>query len=417
MKNSFNPYKHKARLLKEIASPIGAVDHMEGLKGKDESQDFFDAKIKSPFMLVSFLQKSLCKLYSHPVKRTLNVENDQLSDLLKEVESAFNGLSLDELTLITGTTALKCHYDADDDRLYMLHFDSSMLDATPNPTNPLKIDELEISYQHSGVSQTEVWSKDSVTTSIDGSRAKSEDNPYGFLPFTLFHNSRTNIDRENPIFNPPLWLLYNAQLELSAYKMWRQTLTKYQSAALLKIIGEYADDIDVGVSGIINITSEKGDADYISPNAPISDISEAVEACFTEIGLTFQLPSQAFTIKSYLSSGVAIEANRKSMHEFIQQRAKQFLPYERELFTKALKILAHHRGIPVPDDLQVNIEHKLPRSPIDSQQIQQWQFELLNHIITPADILMDRDQNLTRKDAEKIIKANKAANSLFEEGA
>lgn len=412
-----NPYQSQARQLKDAATQTGALKQIEALR--HVYPESFDEIIKCPYLLIQSLQRSLCMLYKGRVRRSIDSDSKETETLLREVEHEFDGVGVDELTFITGTSALKVHYDADDDKLYLLPLGSDYLDADSSPTNPLKLTSLEISYMHSNVEQKEVWTAKEMSRKIDGSKTKTATNPYGFLPFVLFHNRKPGIATKSPLFSEPPIALLNLQLALSALSTYRHQLAQYQTNSFLVISGKLdprvADKIDTSINGVLNLPDPTGTANYKNPQTPIEHITQVITAQIAEVSQMFGIDqTNGWNTRSSVRSGVQLMASKKGLYDFLAARSKQFITPETELFEKAIRILAHHRNIKLPD-FKVRIEHLLPTAPIENDELAELDFKLTHHLITPVDILIERNPRLSREEAEKIIEQNRQANTRLPE--
>ena len=404
-RNKYIPYSKKIITIYE--NDIEAINNFENQKPLNESQESWDSKQKTPIKFVNFTTDTLCRLYNEPVKRTLNekyAKNTKLNDLLERVIGAYIEIAndLDSYTFVGGMTAVKPFYHDGD--FNFIVYTAPMIDRTPNAINPFISDNISLIFKNDDVEKEEIWDKKKEYFYVDGSHKEDQPNPYGFIPITIFRNKNLL----HNWFTPPPMILLTIQDTLSMMFTHGNRLSHWQTHAQWAMYGDFqGDKINIAPNAVVHIPNPSGKLEAIAPSADIKSLIEWINTVMKFSSNIEGIPDSLYVSSGANKSGVAIMASNEVLKDFLRKRSKIFLKSEQEILLKAMKVIAHHEGINIPDDLRVVVSHTMPKSPMNAQELNQWQFELLNNIRTEADYLISKNPNMNKKDAEKIIKENK----------
>lgn len=377
---------------------------------KDEDAKVFDKKIKYVFKFVNFVTDNVSKLYDNQVTREIdekNKDNKNLLELLKIVDKSFKNIDkeVDWTTFLTGTTLVKPFYNSEIDKFKFIVFPSHMCDYTSFPTDPTERKEIKVEYFNNRVKQTEIWDYNTVKIYVDGSLSKTYENNYNFLPFSKFINKETSFD----YFDEPKSGLLNSQNLLTIKQINTDRTFKYQSASLLTLKSDTRefDELKIGPSSANHIGREDS-IEFIKPDADLLDLLEFIKREFSLISKMYNIPDSIFDINTN-ASGVSIIRSKARINDYLKERKEKFINYEKELFIKAIKMLAIDKNITIPEDFDINIKYKEEKEPLTDDKIKELEFLLNNNLITRIDLLIEKN-NITREEREEIYKKNKEIN-------
>jgi len=359
--------------------------------------------ITLPFL--KFVTNSISQLYSKPVLRSINSDNQDLLDILKEVTTSYDEIAeeVDKYTFAGGMTALKPHYDDEDRTFEYVLYTANMIDYTPRADDYSKLKELYLTFFYDNVRQEEVWSKEEYNYLNDGSNVVSEENIYGFIPFEIFRNKKI----PNSFYCPPSSNLLDIQDYISNQNTQLGNNFKFQSMDMIVVKGG-ADlkEMNFGAKAVNKVDTED-DIKFVSPNTDLEKlvnvINEQIFIFARMNGIPDSLISAATT-----TSGVSLIISQKALDDYLKNRATKFRKTEENLLLKGIKVLAYHRGINVPEDLKVSLNYTAANqmSKITEDEIKMWEFYLEKNILTRVDLMITMFPNMTRKEAEEKILEN-----------
>lgn len=363
--------------------------------------------------IIRLITDSISCLYNKKVIRTLNNDDESIKELFGEVEKSFDKKSVlvDKYTKLSGMLALKNHYDSELDKLEFVIYDSSMIHSyAPNALDYSKYEELIIDYYFDNVKQEEIWDRTTFSRKVDGSRLETLANDYNFIPITLFKDK----DLANSFYVAPATNLLDFQDFITNQLVQIGQNFKFQSMSMLVVKGGgELQSMNFGASAVNQVGSEDS-IDFINPT---TDLSLLVETLNSELQLFSRangIPDSLLTASS-TSSGVAITISQKILDEYVEQRAKQFIDFEKETLIKGLKVLGYHRNVEIPEDIDVNIKYLsiFKQNKLTSEDIAMNEFYLKNDIYTKVDIMLQVNPNMSREEAESKIKENSKFNKEF----
>ena len=249
------------------------------------------------------------------------------------------------------------------------------------------------------------WTPEIVQTLDAMGRVTSEEpNPYGILPFvpcwkeppTDFfwqRGARDLMSVQDGINNAITLLVYDIE---------------FQGFGLL--FGKRLNDVDSEISKS-NIIASPGqlwhsanaDADlkYISPNGPIEQILASVNFFIKQAAMLSGLPASVMSTEPSDQSGVARIVGNRELEELRADDIALFIEYERKLFEVNRVVWnVHNPGRKISDGavFQINFYDPKPTT-TGTEQAALWEKLLGMGVISPVDIIMERDPDLTREEA------------------
>ena len=398
-------------IIKAYKSDEEAFKLVEQSALQDELSSSFSSKSRVVFPLINFVTDTLSKTYTEKVTRELdekNKNNKELQKLLIEVNEAYNKISttLDKYTFLTGTTALKPHYNADLNKFKFIVFTSNMIEYTPHYNDKTEADEILISYYFNNILQQELWSNNYYSILVDDKEIENNINMYNEIPFVFFKNNNDNLE----FYDKPKKNLLEMQNMLSKKLINTDATFKKQGNSLLIAKGiSDIKEIKIGPNSLNSLPSDAS-LEYVNPNVDLNNMLNFLNEEFKLLSKLNGIPDSLFSVNAN-NSGVSIIASQKVIAEYVKNRQKIFRKKEEEAIEMGIKVLAFHKNISIPEDFEISVSYKRIIEPLNSDEIKQWEFYIGNNIYTPVDLLM-QIEDISREEAETKIKNNKDLNNL-----
>jgi len=355
---------------------------------------------------VRFITTAISQLYSKPVLRTINTDNNKILELFEEVCSAYDNISedIDKYTFAGGMSAVKAHFDDIDKELEFVIYTANMLDYTPRADDYTKMEELYLSFYNDEVQQEEVWSKEEYNYNVNGSNSKSEKNIYGFIPFEIFRNKII----PNSWFCPPSSNLLDIQNYISNQNTQLGNNFKYQSMDMIVVKGGgKLENMNFGAKAVNKVETED-DIKFISPSTDLKKLVSVVEDQIKIFSRMNGIPDSLISAAS-TSSGISLIISQKALDDYLKNRSIKFRKTEEKILLKGLKVLGYHKGITIPEELKISLNYtsanQMTKLTEDEQKM--WDFYIEKNILTEVDLMMTMFPNLTEEEAIQKIEENK----------
>ena len=233
-----------------------------------------------------------------------------------------------------------------------------------------------------------------------GNILSSEPNPYGVLPFI-------------PVWNAPpsesFWLSGASDLVMIQDAI-NQRLTdliytlQFQGFGVGYVRGEGvpSDDILTIGPGSMMMLPKDGEVGFATPNAPIESSLDAVEFLVKYAAITNGLPASTMSADPTDESGVSKIVGNRELEELRRDDIAIFAKVEANLFNLFRIIWNHHNPTEqISQESFLTIDFYDPKPATSAvEQIKEWEGLLGLGLISPVDILMERNPDLTRDDAK-----------------
>lgn len=354
---------------------------------------------------VRFITNSISTLYNQPVIRSINNNDSKILELFKEVENAYinQANNIDKYTFLSGMVAVKSHYDDIDDCFEYILFPNNMIEYTPRADDYTKVKELELSYLYDSNKIIEIWSNEYYTRQVSNINTNSNINSYGFIPFTIFKNK--NIP--NSFYVAPNENLIDIQDYISNQITQTGNTFKYQTMSMLIIKGgQDIKQINYGANAVNRVDTEDS-IDFISPKTDLTMLVTTINDQIQMFSRMNGIPDSLVSAKA-TQSGISLEISQKVLDIYIKDRSKLFVNFERKCLMDGLKVLAYHKGIALPKDLKITINHSSANqmNKLNDQEMTLWDFYINKNIYTNIDLLMSLNPLMTREEAIQKIDEN-----------
>lgn len=247
-----------------------------------------------------------------------------------------------------------------------------------------------------------LWTPELVRTLDAMGRVKSEEpNPYGILPFVPCW--------ANPV-SDYFWQrgardLIMAQDGINRLLTLIGYVIDFQGFSLCYVKGDgaqkFGDNAKIGPGRLLGLP-EKGEVGFVSPQAPIDEVLKAIDFLIRRAAMLNGLPAAMMSTEEKEQSGVARIVGNRELEELRADDIALFTEYERRLFD-VFRIVwnTHNPGRQISGSavFQINFYDPKP-SMTATEQAALWEKLLGMGILSPVDIIMERDPDLTRDEAK-----------------
>ena len=255
------------------------------------------------------------------------------------------------------------------------------------------------------------WDSENTFTFDDNGKMYTEDdnpdmlNPYGVLPFIeCFREGK-------PEFN---YLDTNASRDLIATNLGinvaetnKNANVMFQSFGYLFVNGAGIDKDTMQIGqDKINYLGVDGSISIVSPPNAIPALDESIQSSYKMLAQNYHLPI-SFVEGTSAASGVALKMRNIELTDERKSDVTRWRDIEYKLFDMERLIIAVEQGQDAGDLEDVDFSESVEVLN-DQEQRDKWDWELAKGIIDLADILMQRNPDLNREEAEEILAEKKA---------
>lgn len=259
--------------------------------------------------------------------------------------------------------------------------------------------------------------------SADGEPVMVEenDNPYRdmngdlVLPFVLLWRQHP-VDRlmdfstGNDLFDGNLNIALNMVHlnELIKYQSYKQIWMKVKSRENLP------EAMDLDPQSIITLEDMDGTADIgtLDIQSSIDTVWKVIQSRIIAMLGTRGISPNAIQLSSSPQSGIALKIDKMPILEKRQDDIEIYREKEDEIFQlmRIVNNTYNDKKINVTAELRIDFgEVKFPDDPLQVRQAEQ--IDLINNVLTPVDIIMKRNPDLEREEAEEVWQLNKGINA------
>ena len=374
-------------------------------------EDYFSAEAfrEIPPYNVNFTKRfvnKMSRIYTVGATRNVNKQYDLLT-----IKKNARMKHVERMTRLVGTVATQVIYKEFNGMPYfdyrpVYYFDVHLEDPfTPSAIMyPLLMQPEDVS--HVEKCEWAYWDKEVyIHYDENGNIINEYNHGYGVLPFIFTHREEQIdeffVDGANDIVD------CNEQVNIAMTEM--QLGLRFQMFGQPFMTGVDSDKrieragsdqiIDLPEGATYGIASPQGDI-----NAVIENIKFQVDLVAQNNHLYVQFAQDG----GETPSGIALKIKDLERFEDYQDDLDLWRMYEHELYYIERKI-ADYNNIKLPEKLKLDFkEPEYPKTVQD--QIMLDEHRLRHHMIDEADLLVEYNQDLSRKEAEKIIEKNKEAN-------
>ena len=388
----------------------------------EETVEEFARRWKASLNLTRPIIDILSGLYKDAPRRIINSDFPHIEQRLARVwrTNALDATmqTVDRMTRLTGTVALRPSYDRESGRVTFWLFTPDKIRVIENPDDPRHPGAVILRWTARNPEHPQrltriahIWTRDEFARVVNGGEVKSERRKHGMgvIPVVFFHD-RVDFDdffthgrgRDTALVNCVINNKLTHKLETIIYQGLGIPVIKNPTPGRELVFSpKRAITIDVPPG------TEAG-LEFVSPDAPIADLLADVEADIEHLLLANRIPESAIRIKAAAHSGVAIIAENIPIIEDRKERMRLFAPAERELIDVTLRVLNEFEEDfhfdPEAHRYDFRIDYPEPRFPLNVQeQIARDEFMLGKGLITPWQIWMreDPDRFATEDDAKQ----------------
>ena len=351
-----------------------------------------------------FINK-MSRIYTVGTSRNVNKQYDLLT-----VKKDARFKHVERMTRLMGTVATQVIYKENNGSPYfdyrpVYYFDVHLSDSfTPSAIMyPLLMQPEDVS--NIGKCEWAYWDEAIYAHyDEDGNIIEEYEHGYGILPFVFTHREEQIdeffVDGANDIVD------CNEQVNIA--------MTEMQLGLRFQMFGQpYMTGVDsdkrierAGSDQIIDLP-EGATFDIVSPQGNIESVIENIKFQVDLVAQNNHLYVQFAQDGGETPSGIALKIKDLERFEDYQDDLELWRMYEHEFYNVEREIAAYN-NINLPDKLKLDFkEPEYPKTVQD--QILLDEHRLRHHMLDEADLLMEYNDDLSRKEAEKIVEKNKEA--------
>tara|TARA_R110002012_G_scaffold182_4_gene678 strand:- start:403 stop:1752 length:1350 start_codon:yes stop_codon:yes gene_type:complete len=385
-----------------------ALDYYKGMT-KDYVHDYFSNSTlsKVPIGNVNITKRVIDRVslvYMTPPKRTYSneetpeyfLEKDLKLQRLERMTNLLDGVLLKPCWRIKEDGTGCIEYDIimdyeplfDDDPLkpyaivYPIAQKASVLDASPEQ------------FVYWDAENTFVFDK-------DGKQYTSDDNPdmvnpYGVLPFIeCFRDGKPETDYMDT--NASIDLI-KTNLAINVAETNKNANIMFQSFGYLFVNGSGIDKDTMQIGqDKINYLGIDGAISIVSPPNAVPALDESIQSSYKMLAQNYHLPT-SFVEGTTAASGVALKMRNLELTDNRKSDIIRWRDIEHKLFELERLMIAVEQGRDAGDLEDVDYSESVEVLN-DKEQREKWDWELSHGLIDKADILMQRNPDLTREEA------------------
>ena len=275
-----------------------------------------------------------------------------------------------------------------------------------DPLNPTAI-VYPIAKKSSVLDTTpELWSywdsENHFTFDANGKIYTNEDNPdmfnpYGRIPFVeCYREGKPEMDYLDTNSSSDL---IATNLSINVAETNKNANVMFQSFGYMFVNGSGIDkdSIEVGQDKI-NFLGVDGTINIVTPPNAIPALDESIKSSYKMLAQNYHLPT-SFVEGTTAESGVALRLRNQELQDDRKSDVTRWRNLEHELFELEKLMIAVEVGKDAGDLEDVDFSESVDILS-DQEQRDKWEWELSKGLIDLADILMQKNPDLTREEAE-----------------
>ena len=255
------------------------------------------------------------------------------------------------------------------------------------------------------------WDSENTFTFDSNGKMYTEDdnpdmlNPYGVLPFVeCFREGKPEFSYlDTNACND----LIATNLGINVAETNKNANVMFQSFGYLFVNGSGIDkDTMQRGQDKINYLGVDGSISIVSPPNAIPALDESIQSSYKMLAQNYHLPI-SFVEGTSAASGVALKMRNIELTDERKSDVTRWRDIEYKLFDMERLIIAIEQGQDAGDLEDVDFSESVELLN-DQEQRDKWDWELAKGIIDLADILMQKNPDLNREEAEEILAEKKA---------
>ena len=239
----------------------------------------------------------------------------------------------------------------------------------------------------------------------DGKQYTSDDNPdmvnpYGVLPFVeCFRDGKPETDYMDT--NASIDLI-KTNLAINVAETNKNANIMFQSFGYLFVNGSGIDKDTMQIGqDKINYLGIDGAISIVSPPNAVPALDESIQSSYKMLAQNYHLPT-SFVEGTTAASGVALKMRNLELTDNRKSDVIRWRDIEHKLFELERLMIAVEQGKDAGDLEDVDYSESVEVLN-DKEQREKWDWELSHGLIDKADILMQRNPDLTREEAEEYL--------------
>ena len=229
-------------------------------------------------------------------------------------------------------------------------------------------------------------------------------NPYGRLPFIeCYREGKPEMDYLDTNASNDL---IATNLEINVAETNKNANVMFQSFGYLFVNGAGIDKDTMQIGqDKINFLGADGTISIVSPPNAIPALDESIKSSYKMLAQNYHLPT-SFAEGTTAESGVALRMRNQELTDDRKSDVSRWRDIEFKLFELEQLIIAVEMGQDAGDLEDVDFSENVDILS-DQEQREKWDWELSKGIIDLADIMMQKNPDLTREEAEELLAEKK----------
>ena len=234
-----------------------------------------------------------------------------------------------------------------------------------------------------------------------GNTLQAEPNPYSVIPVvSVFNHAPTDSYWQTGASND-LMTIQDAVTNRLINSLYVQDLQGF-GLPWTKGAGKMPEEVLRLSAGTMLNLPEKGEVGFAAPNAPTTDNLAVIDFLMKQAAVTNGLPAATMSTDPTKESGVSKIVGNTELEEQRRDDIALFAGYEQQLFQMfrtVWNVHNPHRQMSEAATLRVNFYDPKP-SVSGYEQAKEWRELTDLGLISPVDIMIERDPDLTREEAK-----------------
>ena len=230
-------------------------------------------------------------------------------------------------------------------------------------------------------------------------------NPYGVLPFIeCFREGKPEFDYLDTNASNDL---ISTNLSINVAETNKNANVMFQSFGYLFVNGSGIDKDTMQIGqDKINFLGNDGTISIVSPPNAIPALDESIQSSYKMLAQNYHLPI-SFVEGTSAASGVALKMRNIELTDDRKSDVTRWKDIEFKLFELERLMIAVEEGKDAGDLEDVDFSESVEVLSDDEQRAK-WDWELSKGIIDLADIVMAKNPDLTREEAEELLAGKKS---------
>jgi hypothetical protein len=193
---------------------------------------------------------------------------------------------------------------------------------------------------------------------------------------------------------------------LIKFQSWKQLWMKLQNK------DDFPADMRIDPAVIIKLFGENAEIGTVDIQADIDKLWSVIQKRVTTVLSQHGISPENFTLSATPESGFALQISNMAKLEARQTQLPLYRMYEQQLFDLTRIVWNHHNpGNPIDVKAKFAIdfgEVSFPKSPQEEQT--EFTFKKQHNVLTPIDLIMKENPDLTKEQAVEVFNENKRFN-------